>query len=305
MLARRRLALLVVPFASLAVAACGCSKSGGPSIGSQPTGGAGSPTAGGAGGSDAASLVPAKYKSAGTLTVAADASYAPNEFIAKDGKTVVGMDADLAKAIGEKLGLQVKVVNATFNTILAGINADRYQLGMSSFTDTKAREKQVDFVTYFNAGTSFFEKNGGPTVNTLDDLCGLTVSVESGTTQETDANAQSKKCTDAGKKAVTVSAFPDQSKANLALSSGRAQVSMADSPVAAYQVKQSNGAFALVGQPYGQAPYGIAMAKNGLAPAVQAALKELIADGTYTQILTTWGIQDGAITDPVINGAQS
>ena len=304
MIARRRLSLLIVPFAALAVAACGSSKAASPSTSTPSTSGA-APASASAGASDAATLVPAKYKSKGKLIVAADASYAPNEFIAKDGKTVIGMDADLAKAIGEKLGLQVEVVNATFNTILAGINSDRYQLGMSSFTDNKKREAQVDFVTYFSAGTSFFEKNGGPTVNTLDDLCGLTVSVESGTTQETDATAQSKKCTDAGKKAVTVSAFDDQSKANLALSSGRAQVSMSDSPVAAYQVKQSNGAFTLVGQPYGEAPYGIAMAKNGLAPAVEAAMKELIADGTYTQILTTWGIQDGAITDPVINGATS
>jgi polar amino acid transport system substrate-binding protein len=81
---------------------------------------------------------------------------------------------------------------------------------------------------------------------------------------------------------------------------------MADSPVAAYQVKKSNGAFKLVGTPYGTAPYGIAIPKNnGMAPAIQAALKDLIADGTYTTILDKWGIQAGAIQNPVINGAIS
>jgi polar amino acid transport system substrate-binding protein len=81
---------------------------------------------------------------------------------------------------------------------------------------------------------------------------------------------------------------------------------MADSPVAAYQVKQSGGTFKLSGKPYGTAPYGIAIPKNsGMAAPVQAALKHLIANGTYLRILTRWGVQDGAITNPVINGASS
>src|SRR5205085_12679968 len=132
-------------------------------------------------------------------------------------------------------------------------------LGMSSFTDTKEREKTVDFVTYFSAGTSFYAKTqGAPTVNSLADLCGLKVAVEKGTTQADDANAQSKKCTAAGKKGVTVSVFPDQNGANLALSSGRAQVGMADFPVVAYEVKKTGGQFQETGKPYGPFPYGIA-----------------------------------------------
>jgi polar amino acid transport system substrate-binding protein len=258
-------------------------------------------------GSSSTISVPAAIKSKGTLTVAADASYAPNEFFGSDGKTVQGADADLAQAIGKSLGLKVKVQNAGFDGIIPGLAAGKYDLGMSSFTDTKEREKTVDFVTYFSAGTSFYTKaQGGTTVNGLGDLCGKTVAVEKGTTQGTDAAAQSKKCTSAGKPAVKLSTFPDQNGANLAISSGRAQIGMADSPVAAYQVKQSNGQFKLVGTPYGTAPYGIAIPKSsGMAKPVLAAVKALIADGQYKQILTKWGIQDGAITDPVVNGATS
>ena len=81
---------------------------------------------------------------------------------------------------------------------------------------------------------------------------------------------------------------------------------MADSPVAAYQVKQSNGAFKLSGPPYGTAPYGIAIPKdNGMAKPVLAALKQLIADGTYAKILDKWGVQGGATSSPAINGATS
>jgi polar amino acid transport system substrate-binding protein len=254
-----------------------------------------------------AAKVPAAVKSKGTLVVAADASYAPNEFIGDDGKTVEGMDADLAKALAGVMGLKANVENQTFDSIIPGLASKKFDLGMSSFTDTKEREQTVDFVTYFSAGTSFYTKaQGGPTINTLADLCGQTVAVEKGTTQADDATAQSKKCTTAGKKPVKVSVFTDQNGANLAISSGRAQVGMADSPVADYQAKQSNGQFKVVGQSYGTAPYGIAITKgNGMAPAVLAGLKVLMANGKYKAILTQWGIADGAITDPVINGATS
>ncbi len=254
-----------------------------------------------------AGKVPAAIKSKGTITVAADASYAPNEFVGPDGHTVIGMDADLMNALGAVMGLKVKIVNATFDTIIPGLASGKYDLGASSFTDTKEREKTVDFVDYFTAGISFYAKtSSNPGVNTVADLCGKTVSVEKGTTEGEEATAQSAKCTKAGKKAVTVLTYPDQNGANLAISSGRAELGMADSPVAAYQVKQSNGAFKLVGPTYGTAPYGLAIPKNtGLTEPVLAGLKELIANGTYMQILTKWGVQAGALTTPTVNGAKS
>lgn len=297
----RLAATAIVASAALGLAACGSSSS--TNTTSTPTG-----TAAAAGkNAKIAAEVPAAVKSKGTLKVAADATYAPNEFIAPDGKTVQGMDADLAKALATTMGLKADVVNATFDSIIPGLASGKYDLGMSSFTDTKEREKTVDFVTYFSAGTSFFVKaQGGPTINGLADLCGHKVAVEKGTTQADDATAQSKKCKAAGKAGVNVLVFPDQNGANLALSSGRADVGMADSPPADYQVKKSNGQFKLVGEPYGTAPYGIAIPKgNGMAKPVLDALKAAMADGTYMTILKKWGIQDGAITNPVINGATS
>jgi polar amino acid transport system substrate-binding protein len=231
-----------------------------------------------------AAQVPAKIKSKGTLTVAADATYAPNEFIGTDGHTVQGMSPDLGHAIASVMGLKANFVNATFDTIIPGLQSGKYDLGFSSFSDTKAREKVVDFVTYFIAGTSFYVKaQGGPTINTLADLCGHKVAVERGTTQATDATAQSAKCRKAGKPKVSVSVFPDQ---NI--------------------VKQSNGQFKVSGKSYGTAPYGIAIPKgNGMAKPILAALKVLMSNGTYMSVLTKWGIQAGAITNPTINGATS
>jgi polar amino acid transport system substrate-binding protein len=239
--------------------------------------------------------------------VAADATYAPDEFIGANGHTVEGMDADLAQALAGLMGVKAKVVNATFDSIIPGLAAHKFDLGMSSFTDTKERQKTVDFVTYFSAGTSFYVKaSGGPAITSLADLCGKTVAVEKGTTEQNDATAQGTKCKSAGKPGVKVFTFPDQNGANLAVSSGRAQVGMADSPVAAYQVKKSSGQFKLTGKPYGTAPYGIAIPKgSGLDKPVLDAVKQLMTSGKYMSILDKWGIQDGAITNPTINGATS
>lgn len=296
--------MAAISVAALIAAACGSdngnSNSGGGSA-TSPT-----PTASGKV-TSIANQVPGSIRNTGTLTVATDATYAPNEFIASNGKTVIGMDADMAQAIGKVMGLKVTMQNATFDTILPGLQSGKYNLGMASFTDTREREKIVDFVTYFVAGTSFYVKSsGGPPVTNLAGLCGRTVAVEKGTTQQTDSQAQSGKCKSAGKSAVTVQVYNDQNAVNLALSSGRAQVAMADSPVAEYQVKKSNGTFKLSGPSYGNAPYGIAVPKaSGMTQPTLAAVKHIMADGTYLKILKKWGLTSGAISNPGINKAVS
>jgi polar amino acid transport system substrate-binding protein len=297
------LARIGVPLlAVLALAGCGSSSSSSSSSSSTPsTSGASSSVA------SIAAQVPAAIKSKGALTVAMEAQYAPNEFIAPDGHTIIGMDADLVTALAETMGLKVKLVNANFETIIPGLAAGRYDLGASSFTDTKEREKTVDFVDYYSAGISFYAKSGAnPGVETVKDLCGKTVAVEKGTVELEESEKQSKACAKEGKKTVTVLSFPGQNAVNLAVASGRAELGMADSPVVAYQIKKSGGQFKLIGKSYGFAPYGLAIPKTtGLTKPVAAALKELIANGKYKAILEKWGIQAGAVTEPKIDGALS
>lgn len=234
-------------------------------------------------------LVPAAVKSTG-LTVAADATYPPDEFM--KGTKVVGMDADLMNALGKVMGLKVSIKNVTFNDIISGMVAGRYNIGASSFTDEKSREKSVNFVDYANVGESFYTlKSGGTNIKGISSICGLTVSVEQSTTEETDAKTQSKKCTKAGKKRVAVDVFPNQNQANLAVSSGHAQLGFADTPPALYQVKQSGGKFKIVGAAYAPAPYGIAVSKSsGLDKALRAALLYLDKHGKYQSIFKKWGL---------------
>jgi polar amino acid transport system substrate-binding protein len=251
-----------------------------------------------------AAQVPAAIKSKGTLVVGSEAEYAPNEFIAPDGHTVIGMDPELVSAIAAVMGLKTKVVNSTFEAIIPGLAAGRFDIGASSFTDTKEREKTVDFVTYLSVGEAFLSKSAGPKPNTLADLCGLTVSVEKGTVELEDAEKQNKKCKAAGKP-IKLLVFPGQDGANLALSSGRSEIDFADSPIIAYQVRQL-GVSVRSSPTFGTAPYGFAIPKgNGMAKPFLEALKAVMANGTYAAILKKWQLSSAAISNPVINGAQS
>jgi len=246
----------------------------------------------------------AKLVTPGQLSVAADATYPPMEFYGKgDNKTIIGADADIAKALGQIMGLTPNMQNVTFDSIIPGLAAGKYDLGMSSFTDTKEREATVDFVDYAQAGTTFYTKaDGGTDVASLEDLCGHSIAVEKGTTQQDDIEAQNKKC---GSDTIDLQVFPDQNGANLAISGGKAELGAADSPVAAYIVAQSDGQFK-IGQAYGVAPYGIAMQKgSGLAQPTLDAINALYEDGTMQKIFDYWQLDDAAIDTPKIDGATS
>jgi polar amino acid transport system substrate-binding protein len=304
---------------ALALSACGSSDDSGKTA-SQPPGGKNVGDIFSSIQADAklTAMLPANIKSAGKVTVATDPSYAPNEFFDTDNKTIIGFDPDLGKALGKKLGVEFTFQKAGFDAIIPGITSGKYNIGMSSFTDNTEREKVVDFVTYYTAGSSLMVKKGNPGGLKPDDLslCGKKVAVEKGTVQLDELSAtvdeakglgaRTKKCKDGGKPAPIGQPYPDQSGANLALSTGRADAVLADSPVIDYAAKQSNGQFEVSGSAYDTAPYGIAVGKDlgQTKDAILAALKALQADGTYTKILQKWGIQDGANTNPVINGAQ-
>ncbi|MFG2842293.1 ABC transporter substrate-binding protein [Kitasatospora sp. NPDC048296] len=253
-------------------------------------------------------LLPADIKSAGKLMVGADASYAPDEFKDDSGK-VIGMDVDLATAIAAKLGLKAEVQDSGFTAIIPGIQSNKFQLGMSSFTDNKEREQVVDMVTYFNSGSAIAVKKGNPEKIDPKDLCGKKVAVQTGTTQADEIkDTRNPDCAKAGKPGIQNDGdkFDLQTDVTNAVVSGRDQAMMADSQVVDYAIKQAGGQLEKLGDTYGVAPYGVALAKGSkLTPAIQGAIQSLIDDGTYKQILTKWGVEAGAIDKSTVNGAVS
>lgn len=252
------------------------------------------------------SLVPADLAKRGYLIVGIDPTYAPNEYKNSKG-AIVGFDVELFNAVAAKLGLKTRYVASVFDNIIPGITAQtpKYDVGVASFTDNKLREKTVDFVTYFNAGSQWAAKKGAK-VNPKA-ACGLKVAVQKGTVQDlTDLPARSKACTKAGKKAINVLRYASQGDATTSVVLGKAAAFVADSPVTAYGVKTSAGKLALIGKIYDAAPYGYPMKKGSkLVPAIQKALQSLMDDGTYAKICARWGDTSGQIKTAAVNGATS
>ncbi|WP_211247746.1 ABC transporter substrate-binding protein [Cryptosporangium arvum] len=250
---------------------------------------------------DLASKVPDALKTDGKLLVGVDSSYAPNEFLAEDGKTIQGFDIDLFTAVAQKLGLKAEFQTADFDAIIPGISSGKYEVGVSSFTINDERKKTVDMISYFNAGTQWAAKKGASI--DIENACGKKIAVQQGTVQVEDITARSKKCTTAGKPAIKIDQYDGQDQATAAVVSGKDEATLADSPIAAYAVEKTNGQLELVGDIYDAAPYGyvVKKAQGDFSQAVADATKALIADGSYKTILEKWGVEAGAITDPAVN----
>jgi polar amino acid transport system substrate-binding protein len=253
---------------------------------------------------DIANTVPEKIRSSGKLVIGVNVPYAPNEFKDSSGH-IVGFDVDLMNAITSVLGLTPDYRESDFEKIIPAIQGGTYDVGMSSFTDTKEREQSVDFVTYFSAGILWAQRPGPPI--DPNNACGLSVAVQSTTIEDTqEIPAKSDACVKAGKPPINKQKFDRQDDATDALVLGKVDALSADSPVTAYAIKQSNGKIEAAGATFQSAPYGWPVAKGSpLAQSLLQALQHLIQIGEYKTIATDWGVQTGMIDNPVINGAVS
>jgi polar amino acid transport system substrate-binding protein len=251
-----------------------------------------------------AAKVPAAVKADGKLLIGTDSTYAPNEFLDTDGKTVIGFDVDLFNAVAAKLGLQTQWTSAKFDAIIPGVESGKYEVGVSSFTINPERMQQVNMISYFNAGTQWGTKQGNPSGIQPDNACGKKVAVQTSTVQDTDdLPKRVSACKSSGKPAITIDRYQGQDQATAAVVSGKDDAMLADSPVVAYAVKQTNGQLELLGDIYDAAPYGYVVKKDqtDFAQALSGAVGALISDGTYKQILTKWGVEAGAITNSAVN----
>ncbi len=251
-----------------------------------------------------AAKVPAAIKSDGKILIGTDSSYAPNEFLDTDGKTVVGFDVDLFNAVAAKLGLTTEWESAAFDAIIPGILSGKYEAGVSSFTINDERKQQVNMVSYFSAGTQWGTKTGNPNGVQPDDACGKKVAVQTNTVQDTeDLPKRQDQCKSAGKPAITIDRYQRQDQATASVVSGKDDAMLADSPVIAYAVKQTSGQLELLGDIYDSAPYGYVVKKDqtDFAEALAGAVAALVSDGTYQQILSKWGVEAGALDSPAVN----
>jgi polar amino acid transport system substrate-binding protein len=298
----RRLSPVVTLTAGAAIVGLALSACGSSSL-STPTTSGSTPAASQAADPALVAKLPAKIKTAGQIVVGTDATYAPNEFLAADGKTVQGMDVDLFNAVMQKFGVKVVWQPANFDSIILGVDSGKYDVGVSSFTINPDRKKQVNMVSYFNAGTQWAVLKGNPKKVNPENACGLSIGVQKGTVQIDDLTARSKKCTDAGKKPITQIVEQAQSKVTADVVSGKAAAMLADSPVGLYAVKQTSGQLEALGKIYAAAPYGFVIPKSetAFAQAIADALTSLNSTGDYKKALSTWGNDSGAISTFAVN----
>lgn len=286
-LSRKVLLLCLLAFAGAALfAACGDdddSKTPSPTA----TTVGGSPTATAAG----IDISGVSELSDGDLIVGSDIAYAPNEFYEEGTQNAVGMDVDLIAALADALGVDVEFQQvAEFSGIVGDLQAKRYDIVVSSISITPEREAVIDLIPYFGpVGTGILTPTGNPNnFETLEDLCGFRVAAQVGTYQVDQVTALNE---DACKSnLIVLTTFPDNPASVQELIVGRVDAQLADDPVVAYNEKQSDGDLEVAATGFESATYGIGVRKDSpeLKAALEAALQQIIDDGTYDTILAKW-----------------
>jgi polar amino acid transport system substrate-binding protein len=278
---------------ALAFSACGSNSL------TQPTSAAPVETASSSVNQSLAAKVPDKIKTAGVIQIGVDATYAPNEYM--NGNQVVGLDVDLFDAVAADLGLKTKWNPANFDSILIGVTAGKYDVGVSSFTINAEREKQVTFVQYANVGEQWATPTGNPKGVDPKNPCGQTVAVQTKTVEDDELTAMNK--AQCASKPINLLHYDGQDAVNNALVSGKAAAMLADYPITQYAIKMTGGKLEALGDQYGQAPYGYAMTKENqsLAEAISGALSDLKANGTYDKILADYGVTAAGVSSFDIN----
>lgn len=253
--------------------------------------------------------LPSSIREAKVIRVATDASYAPASSFGPDGHTIIGFEPDLGAALGQVLGVRVVFTNHAFATLPALVKSGGTDLVMSAMTDTADREQNLDFIDYFTAGTAIVVQRGNPAgISDLGSLCGHSVAIEQGTVQVDLVKRAAANCPSGRKIQLTL--FPANTDALVQVRTGRADAVLTDYPPAAALVAdgRTSAYYQLAStSQYEPGPYGIAVAKDQtqLRDAVAQALRTVISNGRYKQILAKWGVSAGAVDGVMINaGAQ-
>jgi polar amino acid transport system substrate-binding protein len=245
-----------------------------------------------------AALVPPEFKNK-PINNAIYNNFPPEEFL--EGDALVGIQPDIALALSEVMGVKLNNDSVgSFDSLIPGVVSGRYDMSSGDFGVTKDRLQQVDFVTEFPIGTSFAVKKGsGITIDKATDLCGRSVGVQAGSYFIDQIEAANKDCTAGGLKEIHLQTFPDDGARTLAVTNGRIEVTATSRDALAYTIDSQNLPLDLQSFVYEPIEQAIVIPNgSALGPAVEAAMKEIIRNGTYHKILEKWGVQDVAYASP-------
>ncbi len=303
---RMQAVAIAIPALAVMTAIAGCGSSSGSSSGSSGQGSTSGDTGSGSTG-NLQSLLPAKVKSSGALTIATSPDSPPMESL--DNGKYVGLDIDLANAIAHELNVKVKFTHLKFESLIPSVQSGRVDMAMSSISDLPERQQKVTFVDYFESGYAFVTPKGNPKgIKSLSDLCGLTMAAQRGTQEQQILDDTSKKCKKDGNKQINVKLFPDYSTAFLQLKTGRIDALLEGYNHADYVKKVGGDKVQMIvpKQLIAPNPYGMAVNKDAkMVPALKAGLNKIIDNGTYAKILAKWNLSKGAVKKATVNNPSS
>ena len=217
-----------------------------------------------------------KTESKETLVMATNAEFPPYEY--HDGDAIVGIDAEIAQAIADKLGMELKIEDVAFDSIIPGVQAKKYDMGMAGMTVTEERLESVNFSTSYAKGVQVVIVKEGSKIKSIDDLADVKIGVQTSTTGDIYATG------DYGEEHIT--RYENGAVAVQALISGKVDCVIIDNQPAKSYVEANEG-LVILPTAYVEEDYAICFNKENteLMDKVNGALQELIADGTVQKIV--------------------
>jgi len=249
--------------------------------------------------------LPPAIRKAGVINVGTSVAFPPYDFNTAGSSTVIGFEPDLEAALSKLLGVHLKLDVVQFPELVPGVQDHRFDIAIDGVTDSKAREKLVDFVDYGSSGIVILVPTAKATgVHNLLNICGHSLAYATGTYGQQTANDIAKLCAQAHKPPITKTAFPDAPSIQLALESGRIDYELEDTATGGYDAKVSKGKITAIPVPTNEATgdfasglFGVVVPKTDrqLSKAIQDALTTLQKNGTYSAVLAKWGVSQLAI----------
>ncbi|MER5390990.1 ABC transporter substrate-binding protein [Saccharopolyspora sp. NPDC002686] len=254
--------------------------------------------------------LPDEIRQRGVIVVAGQLASPPLGYLDSDGKTVRGLNKDIAEELGRRLGVQVRFEQYPFAGLIPAVQSGKADVAMDLIGDTEERRRLVDFVDYLDQATTMLVPQGNPLgLGDVGDLCGRAVAVVRGGVQLALAEETSGKCAASGKPPLDVQQLNNPADARLQVQSGRVAAFLGNTPVLRYIADTAEGGqlFDTAGSGQHQRqPIGIITAKDKteLRDALIATLGGMFSDGSLARLVDQYGLGDLALQKPVVNGQE-
>lgn len=215
------------------------------------------------------------------LVMGTNAAFPPYEYYDEDGKTIIGIDAEIAQAVADKLGMKLTIKDMEFDSLLTAVQSNAVDIVFAGLTVSEERKQSVDFSVTYATGVQVVIVPEGSDIASVDDLAGKTIGVQAGTTGDI-------YCTDEfGQE--NVKQFQNGALAVAALQNGQVDCVVIDNEPAKAFVKANEG-LKILDTEYAVEDYAAAISKENteLTAKVNEAMEALKADGTIDAIIAKY-----------------